>query len=238
MTDAPQPAHFDAQPPMPVSEYEQTVKRVSVGYDLVFTLTASFLRSLRQPNLNLLVVGVGGGTEIERFLPDNPGWRLTGVDPSRDMLALAQAKVDRLGVGARVTLVQGTVDDLPSDDNSRFDAATCMFVLHFLPDERKFSLLEGVTRRLHPNVPLVVVSGTRHSGTAGADDDLRATWQQYGEMMGMPAERMASTIERLVAQTSAAATEERYEHLLREAGFQRVTRFYSALRSTTGWIAR
>ena len=237
MTNAPQPAHFDAQPPIPVNEYEQTVKRVSVGYDLVFTLTTCFLRSLRQPGLNLLVVGAGGGMEIEWFLPGNPGWRITGVDPSADMLALAQAKADHLGVSERVTLVRGTVDDLPTDDNSRFDAATCMFVLHFLPDAAKLSLLQGVTRRLLPSVPLILVSGTR-GDTAGADEDLRGIWQQYGEMMGMPAERMAKTIERLLAESSAAAPAERYEHLLHEAGFQRVTRFFSALQSTGGWIAR
>jgi tRNA (cmo5U34)-methyltransferase len=107
MTNVPQPVDFDARPPMPVTEYEQTVKRVNMGYDLLFTLTYCFLRALRRPELDLLVIGAGGGMEIERFLPDNPGWRLTGVDPSQDMLALAQAKADRLGLREQVTLVRG-----------------------------------------------------------------------------------------------------------------------------------
>src|SRR5262245_32932553 len=131
MTDAPRPVDFDARPPIPVAEYEQTVKRVNVGYDLLFTLTGCFLRALRRPELELLVVGAGGGAEIEWLAAGNPGWRLTGVDPSQDMVALAQARAERLGVGERVTLVRGAVEDLAG--SARFDAATCLFVLHFLP---------------------------------------------------------------------------------------------------------
>src|SRR5215208_6420064 len=101
MTGEPQRGDFDARPPVPVAEYARTVKGVNVGYDLVFTLAHSFLRALRQPDLNLLVVGVGGGAEIERFLPGNPGWHLIGVDPSRGMLTLAQATAERLGVQSR-----------------------------------------------------------------------------------------------------------------------------------------
>jgi tRNA (cmo5U34)-methyltransferase len=155
VSDSPQPVDFDARPPMPVSEYEQTVRRINVGYDLTFTLVGCFLRALRKPNLELLVVGAGGGAEIERFLPENPDWRLTGVDPSRDMLAVAQAKVERLGLGDRVTLIQGTVETLPTE--ARFDAATCLFVLHFLPDEEKLALLRGIAARLRPDAPAAAV---------------------------------------------------------------------------------
>src|SRR5690348_2879953 len=91
VNDASQHRDFDRNPPVPVPDYEQTVKRVNVGYELIMTLTHSFLRALREPELHVLVVGVGGGAEIEWLLPANPGWRITGVDPSAEMLALAQA---------------------------------------------------------------------------------------------------------------------------------------------------
>ncbi len=242
MTDVPQPVDFDARPPMPVADYEQTVKRVNVGYDLLFTLTGCFLRALLQPDLHLLVVGAGGGAEIEHFLPGNPGWHLTGVDPSRDMLALAQAKVERLGVGERVTLVQGNVELLPTD--ARFDAATCLYVLHFLPDAGKLALLREIAGRLRPGAPLLVASGMRPDDVALHDDGTRelflAAWQQYGELMGMPAERMAATLQQLSSQMMqpGATTEEGYMHLLHEAGFTRITRYFSVLGATGGWIAR
>ena len=96
--------NFDVNPPMSVAAYEHTVKSVNMGYEFMFTLTYACLRALQKPELNILVVGAGGGAEIERFLPDNGGWRLTGVDPSQAMLDLAAAKADRLGVRDRVKL--------------------------------------------------------------------------------------------------------------------------------------
>lgn len=242
MADVSQPVDFDARPPMPVAEYEQTVKCVSVGYELAFTLVRCFLRALHQPDLNLLVVGVGGGAEIERFLPDNSGWRITGVDPSQDMLALARAKVERAGIGERVSLIQGSVGTLPAD--GRFDAATCLFVLHFLPDSGKLALLREIFGRLHTGAPLIVVSGTHPDDVVLRDDGLRddflGAWQQYGELMGMPAERMAATIQQLATQVTRpdATSEEAYVQLLHEAGFTRVGRFFSVLGGTSGWIAR
>ncbi|MFP5372651.1 MAG: class I SAM-dependent methyltransferase, partial [Actinomycetes bacterium] len=180
-------ADFDASPPVPVAEYAEVVERVNVGYDLVFTLAGCFLRALHRPTLDLLVVGAGGGAEVARFLPTNPGWRLTGVDPSRDMLDLARATAERLGLGDRATLVAGTVDDLPAD--AHFDAATCLYVLHFLPDDGKLAVLRGIAARLRPGAPLLVVNGARPDD-GGLHDDLLGAWQQYGEAMGMPAERM------------------------------------------------
>ncbi len=233
MTTPPPPGNFDDRPPMPVAEYEQVVARVNVGYDLLFTLTQCLLRGLGRPDLDLLVVGVGGGKEIETFAPGDPGWRVTGVDPSENMLELAQAKADRLGVGERVTLVRGTVGDLPAQD--RFDAATCIFVLHFLPEEDKLALLQGIASRLRPGAPLILVSGVKEHG--GVPDDLVWAWQQYGELMGMPPDRMAATLENLLSQPRVT-TEDQCVRLLYAAGFSRVTRFFSALGIITGWIAR
>ena len=68
-------------------------------------------------------------------------------------------------------------------------------------------------------------------------EDLLGAWQQYGEVTGMPAERMAATIAQLLAQPMS--TEEDYMRFLREAGFQRSTRFFSVLGGgITAWIAR
>jgi hypothetical protein len=126
LTTHQQPAvDFDTRPPVPVNDYEQTVRRVNVGYDLLFTITHSFLRALSRPNLELLVVGAGGGAEIESFLPNNPDWRLTGVDPSADMLAVARTKAEHLRVHDRVRLLRGTVDDLPHDPRALTPPSAC-----------------------------------------------------------------------------------------------------------------
>jgi tRNA (cmo5U34)-methyltransferase len=240
MADAQQPVDFDARPPVPVSEYERMVQGVNTGYDLLFTLAHAFLRALQRPTLHLLVVGAGGGAEIARFLPANPGWRITGVDPSADMLALAQAKAAQLGVSDRVTLVRGTVEALPQED--RFDAATCIFVLHFLPDAEKLALLRGIAGRLRAEGPVLIGAGARVV-VAGEDerlrDDVLGTWQQHGELLGVPAAQMAATITQVLAMQPTMTTLDGYVALLHEAGFAAVGELLRVMNGgISAWIAR
>jgi len=221
---------------MPVGEYERTVKAVNVGYELVVTLTHCFLRSLRRSDLELLVIGAGGGIEIEQFLPSNLGWRITGVDPSEDMLGLARAKAERLAVSDRVSLVRGTVESLPTD--ARFDAATCLFVLHFLPDTGKSALLRQTAARLRPHAQLLVASGARVDETSLRDEFLGA-WQQHGELSGMAADQMAATIRRLMEQQPTMTAARDYVHLLHDAGFEDVAPFLDVMNGgMAAWIAR
>jgi tRNA (cmo5U34)-methyltransferase len=221
MADVHQPVNFDTRPPVPVSDYQRMVLGVNTGYDLLFLLTHAFLRAQQRPNLHLLVVGAGGGAEIAQFLPENPGWRITGVDPSTDMLAVAQARAEHLAVSDRVALVHGTVEDLPPGDS--FDAATCIFVLHFLPDMVKLELLRGIAERLYPDAPLLVGTATR---VLQGDERLRAdylgTWQHHGELMGVPAEQMAATIAQVLPMQQTLSTPEDHVRLLHEAGFAHV----------------
>jgi tRNA (cmo5U34)-methyltransferase len=222
---------------MPVNEYERTVKGVNVGYALVLEMTYSFLRALGRPDLHMLVVGAGGGAEIQRFLPANPGWRITGVDPSQDMLALARARAEQLAVADRVTLIRGTVEDLPIGD--RFDAATCLFVLHFLSDEAKLALLRAIAARRSAGALVLVASGARIETDEVLRDDFIGAWQQYGQEAGMPAARMAAIIQDLLAQQVQATAQQEYVRLLREAGFQHVGNVLSIMAGGIGvWVAR
>lgn len=231
--------NFDVNPPVPAAAYEYVVKGVNMGYEFIFELTHAFLRALGKRDLDLLVVGAGGGAEIETFLPGNPGWRITGVDPSRQMLDLARAKAARLGVADRVTLIEGSVDDLPAD--RRFDAATCMFVLHFLADDAKRGLLRGMRRHLAADAPAVSVSGCRvDAATAGPlQDDLLGAWRQYGEHRGVPAEQMRAIVEEVVARQAQGTPEARYRELMHEAGFTHAVTVLSLMHDAMcAWIAR
>ena len=230
-------AHFDTRPPVPTADYAQTVARVNVGYDLVFTLAHGALRALDRSNLRLLVVGAGGGAEIETFLPSNPGWSLTGVDPSHDMLALAQARTERLQLAPRVTLLRGTVEVLPTD--ATFDAATCLFVLHFLPDADKLALLRGLRHRLRPGAPLLVATGAQVQIEERLRPDVIAIWQQYGELAGMPAERMQATIAGLLVQQASATSDAEYVRIFDAAGFREQVQLLSVFNgSLVTWIVR
>jgi tRNA (cmo5U34)-methyltransferase len=228
---------FDTHPPVPVDAYERTVKSVNVGYELFLTLTHSALRAVGRSDLQVLVVGAGGGAEIEAVLPANRGWRLTGVDPSQDMLALARRRAEWLGVSDRVSLIRGTVEDLPAD--AAFDAATCLFVLHFLPDDDKRALLRGIARRLRPGGSLILATGARVAIAESLRADVLGIWQHYGQLAGMPAEQMRSTIDRLLEQQLTATAQADQVRLLHEAGFAHVGQLLSVFDGgLVAWIAR
>ncbi len=112
-----------------------------------------------------------------------------------------------------------------------------MLVLHFLPDDGKLALLQGIASRLRPDAPLLVAAGGRLDD-GGLNDDILGAWQAYGELMGMPVGQMADMMARLAAQPNGA-TGEVYVRLLRAAGFKRVTSFFSAMAGGVGaWLAR
>jgi hypothetical protein len=111
-------------------------------------------------------------------------------------------------------------------------------VLHFLPNGGKRALLQEMANHLRPDAPGLVASGARVDD-AGLREDFLGAWQQYGELMGMPSERMAATIQGLMAQQSAMTTEEDYPRLLRDAGFSRVASYFRIMGGgMSAWIAR
>lgn len=239
MPDKPPAVDFDARPPLPVGEYPRTIRGIIPGYDLLFTLTHAFLRAERREDLHLLVVGAGGGAEIAQFLPANPGWRITGVDPSSEMLALARSEATRLGVGDRVTLVQGTVADLPRE--ARFDAATCLLVLHFLPDAEKAALLRGVAGRRRPAAPLVVAATAVAIPVAECvRDDYRRAQRHYAELLGQSPEQVAARLAQtpaFLATLPPPCTPDDYLRLLREAGFRRTGELLRIMGTVGAWYA-
>ncbi len=231
--DTPPPVDWDNNPPVPVDQYDDIVRRANVGYEFIFTLTQALLRALERPALELLVVGAGGGTELVTFGTANPGWRFTGVDPSAAMLTSAQRKVETAGLSERVQLLRGTVADLPSE--RAFDAATCIAVLHFVPDDgQKLQLLQGIAQRLRPGAPLILVSPVVPA--AGAAEDFAAARREYSAALGLTA-AMREAIQAQARTFPPNVTDERHRALLHEAGFAQVTRFFSAF-TVTGWVAR
>ncbi|GIN97276.1 hypothetical protein J6TS1_31460 [Siminovitchia terrae] len=64
----------------------------------------------------------------------------------------------KLGLENRVRLIRGTIDGLlPSE--SKFDAASCILVLHFIDGEQeKLKLLKSIKGHLKHGAPFVLVS--------------------------------------------------------------------------------
>jgi tRNA (cmo5U34)-methyltransferase len=109
---------------------------------------------------HILVAGAGGGMETRVMAEARPTWRFTGVDPSAAMLDLARDVVKPFA--DRVSLVEGTVDQLPADP---FDGATCLLTFHYLDRNERRQTLQEIRRRLKPAAHLVSWSTRRPSRT-------------------------------------------------------------------------
>jgi ArsR family transcriptional regulator len=105
----------------------------------------------------LLDIGTGTGGLLE-LLAERCD-RAIGVDASREMLALARARLSERGLAARCTVRQADMYRLPLPD-AGFDAVTLQMVLHYAEDPA--AALAEAARVLRPGGALLVVDLAPH----------------------------------------------------------------------------
>jgi len=215
--------------------YDRRIRAAIPGYDALQVLACAAVAEATGGHGRVLVAGAGTGCECVAMAQACPDLRLVGVDPARDMLALAEAKVAEHGLNARVRLYDGTIDALPKFEP--FDAATLLLVLHFLADDgAKAQLLAEIGERLAPGAPLVLADlfGPPWDDTWQAE--LRTLWRHLQRGAGISAEDVAKGFAH-VDRDIHPVTEERLALLLGEAGFGPPRPFFRAL-CFGGWVTR
>lgn len=215
--------------PDAVARYAEGPVRLVPGFDSLQRMTTLLLRESVPHAGNILVLGAGGGLELKRFADNQPGWRFVGVDPSAEMLKLAQATLGPLA--ERVELHEGYIDTAP---DGPFDGATCLLTLHFIPAEERLRTLKEIWRRLLPGAPLVVA---HHSFPQSPDEKARwlKRYAAYAVDSGVPASDAERAIAAISAQLPVLAPEAD-EALLKAAGFEGIELFYAGF-SFKGWVA-
>ncbi|MGB7093292.1 MAG: class I SAM-dependent methyltransferase, partial [Anaerolineales bacterium] len=79
---------------------------------------------------------------------------VVGIDPSSNMIDLAQQKA--LKAGVEVDFQVGVIEKIEYEEN-HFDVVLSSLMMHHLPDELKMSGLQEVYRVLKPNGTLLIV---------------------------------------------------------------------------------
>ncbi|MEK5231819.1 class I SAM-dependent methyltransferase [Lysinibacillus sp. FSL K6-0232] len=206
--------------------YEKNTRISVPGYDTLFTMTEAYLRAqLGEQQASLLIIGAGGGNELTAWGQSNPNWSFTGVDPSEEMLQIASYKATQLGLESRVQLIQGTIEQLPAA-TSKFDAASCILVLHFIEQwQEKLALLQTIHRQLKPGKPFVLVSAYGQRDSEELQDRIKI-WQSFFLNVGYRPEKVADMGK--VILNISFITDQQIEQLLREAGFHHITRFFTS----------
>jgi len=212
--------------------YDDGPRRLVPGYAFFQNLIAQVLAGELKDDASILVMGAGGGAELMAIAAARETWTLTGVDPSPDMLALAEGKLRAAGYTERTSFITGFVGDAP---DGPFDAATSCLVAPFVPDDGgKLDYFRQLHRRMRPGAPLLLVEGFVSDGPGGFDRYMKS-YTMFARLNGVE----QALLDRAVgAQASLHYISlERQKQLFDEAGFSAAVTFFQALH-VYGWIAR
>jgi phosphatidylethanolamine/phosphatidyl-N-methylethanolamine N-methyltransferase len=139
-------------------------RRQAAFYDRAFGTVSGAARRRAIAAVNalsgrdVLEVGVGTGLALPRYAADK---RVTGIDLSADMLALARERVDALGLTNVVGLLEQDAEATDFPDAS-FDIAAAMFVASVVPHPDR--LLAELRRVVRPGGHILFVN---HFSAAG-----------------------------------------------------------------------
>lgn len=215
------------------AHYEDLARKAVFGYDQLFIMALSYLMDINKETANALVVGCGTGMELTTFGKLMHNWKLTGVDPSEEMIKISKTKIEECKLNNRVILHHGYVENMP--EGEKFDAVTLIFVMRFISEKRgKLSLLKDVAKRLHSGARLIIVD---QYGDPSFDNFqlLFKGWKKFMKLSGVSSE----LIIKIAAQSIEKSffTESEIKNLLSEAGFEKTTQFYNSF-IHGGWIAQ
>lgn len=212
-----------------VDGYDQHIRKLIPGYEVIHLQVDAILQSMLPPNAHILIVGCGTGYELEYLLKRHPNWKFTAVDPSLTMLQKAQKQVELLGKSSQVTFVHGETSALPVENC--FDAALSILVAHFIEDEIKPVFFKDIYDRLKEKAVLL----TYDLMTCVNPQQLQAL-RYLCLAQGLTEEQCQKMLERM-DQDFFSLTTEGYIKLLEKAGFESV-QSYTQILTYQGFIAK
>ncbi len=243
------------------ANYAASISAKIPGYANLYEIGARLLRAAlsaqaaeaqaaetdeRKPRL--LIVGAGGGQELETFGRAEPDWRFVGVDPSAVMLEQARLRIRGTKIESRTLLVQGElgmfdrqglgespmVFEAHENSEEAYDGAACLLVLHFVRGrDAKKKLLRAIAERLKPGSPLLIAS-LNADFASPAYPAIMEAWRLHMQTEGVPAEDWLRFAASLGPQSDPLPAEE-VECLLRECGYAKPQRYFGAF-LIDGWL--
>ncbi len=212
--------------PAAVARYTDGPVRMVPGFVHMQRMAAILLAENAPAQARMLVLGAGGGLELQVLADAQPDWTFAGVDPSAEMLDLARQTA--AAHSARIDLYHGYIDTAPAGP---FDGATCLLTLHFIPRDDRLATLRALHARLKPGAPLVVA---HHSIPVQDRTQWLYRFAAFAAASGAPMADPAQTVATLGARLPILTPDEDQD-LMVQAGFTNVSLFYAAF-TFRGWV--
>lgn len=194
--------------------YDARIPNLIPGYEALLQLAGPLLSArIQSPTARLLIGGVGTGGELLAIAEQEPRWSFLGLDPSEDMLKIAEARFAS-AMGAErpeIELVCSDIETWPI--NGRFDAGCSLFVSHFMSNAvDKLNYYRSLRSHLKPGAPALIAELThkpQHMSAYGA-------WLQARQGAVRAMQTMAS-----IKNDLHPMAPKRFRGLLKRAGFTR-----------------
>lgn len=206
--------------------YNQFVETWIPNYRYFLNCLPGLLSETKQRDL--LIVGCGTGNEIERFIQIPEVWRITGIDPSPEMIEQA---IRQFQIYDNVTLIEGLVTDL--ETGKKYGAATLLLVLHFLDDNgHKLNLLKDISERLVSGATCIMLDIT------GDKKQIRQNLEVLRLLLpsDLDEESINARLNRIENELFPVS-EKRLAELCIEAGFELPLRFFQSS-IYMGWLTK
>ncbi len=215
------------------AHYEEYARKAVFGYDQLFKMILSVVGEKHTEIEDVLVVGCGTGMELTTFGNLMPNWRITGVDPSEEMIKISKAKLDDQNLNNRILLHHGFVEGLPEIE--KYNIATLIFVMRFIPEVvDRISLLNNIAKRLKPGAKLIIVE--QYGDTSQEDFQyMFRSWKYFMKYGGATSELVNKIAAQAIGQH--LITEEELLKLLSETGFEKTIHFYNSF-IHGGWLVQ
>jgi tRNA (cmo5U34)-methyltransferase len=217
---------FDARA---ARSYAEGPPRQVPGYSSLHSMVSLLLAERTPADGRVLVLGAGGGQELKALAEAHAGWSFEGVDPSADMLRLAEQVAGPHA--ARMRFHRGYIDGA---SDGPFDAATSILIFHFIPQDQRIETLKHVRARLRIGAPFVLV----HLSFPQTEPE-RSKWIDrhvaFGRSNGLEPPDAERARQAISSGLTILSPEEDVA-MLRRAGFSNASLFYAGL-SIRGWVA-
>ncbi|MEL7108424.1 MAG: class I SAM-dependent methyltransferase [Pseudomonadota bacterium] len=225
--------NYDEEAPFEIAQYREMQKALP-GVEALYSLMLAQIEIALPAGGQVLVVGAGGGREVEALLASEIPFDVVGVDPSNDMLDIARWYSQQSERPEKAKLIQGLTKDVPRPDGG-FDAATSVLVMHFLPDDDseggKLAYLKSIRERLKPDGLIIHADVSFETNHA----DIAPVFLRHARLAGLPEETMSAAPKAI--STMPIIGTSRLADLYKSAGFSLPELFFQTL-WYRAWYAR